>query len=251
MRIISLVPSVTETLFELGLEDQITAVTRWCNRPADKVLHKPKVGGTKNPKLDSVVELNPDIVILDCDENRKQDAEELERRGIRTFTVFPKTIEDSIDLIRDLGKMFSVQQQAKIMIEEIKERLEKHRTVRIYDSLILIWRAPYMTINSDTYVHSASSLFGFRNVFADHQQRYPSISPGDIEQINPNVVLFPDEPYPFKQKHLVNFKKEFPDLSATRKNHMLLFDGSYIAWHGFGTLRALREFPSLIASQLS
>jgi iron complex transport system substrate-binding protein len=251
MRIISLVPSVTETLFELGLEDQIAAVTRWCNRPADRVQQKPKVGGTKNPKLDSVVELNPDVVILDCDENRKEDAEELERRGIRTFTVFPKTIEDSIDMIRKLGEIFSVQQNSQLMIDEIEQRIERHRTGRIYDSLILIWRSPYMTINADTYVHSASNLFGFRNIFAGQEQRYPSLTAGDIAQINPDVVLFPDEPYPFKQKHIDLFKKEFPDLSATKKNRMLSFDGSYIAWHGFGTLRALREFPSVIAAQLS
>lgn len=251
MRIISLVPSVTETLFELGLDDQITAITRWCNRPADKVVNKPKVGGTKNPKLETVVKLNPDIVILDCDENRKQDAEELERSGIRTFTVFPRTIEDSIDLIHKLGEIFSVQQNATRMTDEIKQRLEKHRTVRIYDSLILIWRSPYMTINADTYVHSACSLFGFRNLFAAHPQRYPSIGAGDMALVHPDIVLFPDEPYPFKQRHVDGFKKEFPDLFSAKKNRTLLFDGSYIAWHGFGTLRALREFPSVIAAQLS
>ena len=251
MRIISLVPSVTETLFELGLDDQIVAVTRWCNRPANKVIHKPKVGGTKNPKLESIIEFKPDIVILDCDENRKQDADDLERRGIRTFTVFPKTIQDSIDLIRKLGETFSVQNASKGMIDEIEHRLENHRPDRTYSSLILIWRAPYMSVNADTYVHSACKLFGFRNCFTGHYQRYPVITPSKIAQVNPELVLFPDEPYPFQKKHVEKFKQEFPDLSATLNNRMFLFDGSYIAWHGFGTLRALRDFPSLIASELS
>ena len=250
MRIISLVPSVTETLFELGLDDQIVAVTRWCNRPANKVTNKPKIGGTKNPKLESIVEFKPDLVILDRDENRKEDADDLQRRGIRTFTVFPKTIQDSIELIRNFGEMFSVENHSKIMTEEIEHRLETQRPAHTYASLILIWRAPYMTINSDTYVHAASNLFGFRNCFADHQQRYPAITPTEIAQINPDVVLFPDEPYPFRKKHIEAFKQEFPDLSATLHNRMLFFDGSYIAWHGFGMLRALREFPVVIASQL-
>ena len=192
MRIISLVPSVTETLFELGLDDQIVAITRWCTRPAEKVIDKPKVGGTKNPKLQSILEWKPDIVILDCDENRKEDAEKLEKNGIRTFTVFPKTIDDSIRVIRQLGE-----------------------------------------------------LFGFHNVFAHHPQRYPPLTAEEIGRMDPEMILFPDEPYPFRQKHLDLFQQEFPGTRAVRNQRLFSFDGSYIAWHGFGTLRALREFPLL------
>ncbi|MCI0417158.1 helical backbone metal receptor [bacterium] len=243
MRIISLVPSITETLFELGLGDQIVAVTRWCTRPAEKVIHKPKVGGTKNPKLQSILEFKPDIVILDCDENRKEDAKALEKNKIRTFTVFPKTIDDSIHMIRQLGELFSVQPAAAAMTEEIQKLREAYKPDRIYESLILIWRKPYMTINADTYVHSACELFGFRNVFASHQKRYPPLTPEEIEQIDPEMILFPDEPYPFRRKHLDLFQQEFPGIRAVSNGQMFLFDGSHVAWHGFGTLRALREFP--------
>jgi iron complex transport system substrate-binding protein len=245
MRIISLVPSITETLFELGLDDQIVAITRWCTRPAEKVLYKPKVGGTKNPKLQSVLEWKPDIVILDCDENRKEDAEKLEQNGIRTFTVFPKTIDDSIHIIRQLGELFSVQSRAEEMASEIKRLKDAYRPARDYDSLILIWRKPYITINADTYVHAACELFGFRNVFALHPQRYPPLTTQEIERTDAEMILFPDEPYPFRPKHLDLFQQEFPQIRAVRNRQMFLFDGSYIAWHGFGTLRALREFPSL------
>ncbi len=250
MRIVSLVPSITETLFELGLDDEIVAVTRWCNRPAEKVVRKPKVGGTKNPNLDSVIEFKPDIVILDCDENRKEDADELESRGVRTFSVFPKTVEDSIQIIRDLGELFPVQLKAKQMIDEIQQLRENYRPAPIPDTLILIWRAPYMTFNADTYAHAACSLFGFQNLFAKHEQRYPTVTAKEIEQAHPAVVLFPDEPYPFRAKHLEQFKTEFSHVPVSRNNRMLLFDGAYIAWHGYGTLRALREFPSVISSQL-
>lgn len=243
MRIISLVPSITETLFELGLDDQIIAVTRWCTRPAEKVTHKQKVGGTKNPKLQSVLDLKPDIVILDCDENRKQDAEELEKNGIRTFTVFPKTIDDSIDMIRQLGELFSVQAKSEEMVSEIQTLRDAYRPPKVYDSLILIWRKPYITINADTYVHAVCELFGFRNLFALHPQRYPPLTTEEIERTDPEMVLFPNEPYPFRSKHLELFQQEFPGIRAVRNRQMFLFDGSYIAWHGFGTLRALREFP--------
>ncbi len=249
MRIISLVPSITETLFELGLDDQIIAVTRWCTRPAEKVIHKPKVGGTKNPKLQSILEWKPDIVILDRDENRKEDAEEIEKQGIRTFAVFPKTIDDSMQVIRQLGELFSVQSEAAAMISEIQNLRDAYAPGRIYESLILIWRKPYMTINADTYVNSACELFGFRNLFALHAERYPPLTSEEIERIDPEVILFPDEPYPFRPKHLDLFQQEFPGIRAVRNREMFLFDGSYVAWHGFGTLRALREFPSLFLTK--
>lgn len=251
MRIVSLVPSVTETLFELGLDDQIVAVTRWCTRPASKVANKPKVGGTKNPKIDAVVEFKPDVVILDCDENRIQDAEELERRGIRTVNVFPKTVSDSIQLLRDFGAMFSAQDKAQDMVDEIEQRMRSYQPSRRYSSLILIWRSPYMTVNSDTYVHSACRMFGFENAFANHAERYPAIAAAEIEQATHELVLFPDEPYPFRPHHMEQFAAEFSTLAAVKTGRLLLFDGSYIAWHGFGTLRALREFPSILAERLS
>jgi iron complex transport system substrate-binding protein len=246
MRIISLVPSVTETLFELGLGDQIVAVTRWCVRPSDQIKSKPKVGGTKNPKLNSIIEWKPDIVILDCDENRKEDADELEKAGVRTYSVFPKSIEDSVDLIRDLGELFAVQEKAISWIEEINDRKKSHETDRRYSSLILIWRSPYITINSDTYVDSAARMFGFDNIFASHSERYPRITVEDIRNLDPESALFPDEPYPFRLKHVEAFKEQFPTVRAVKENRLIHFDGTYIAWHGFGTLRALREFEPFI-----
>ena len=241
MRIISLVPSVTETLFELGLGDQIVAVTRWCTRPAHGVASKPKVGGTKNPKIDEIVSFEPDLVILDCDENRREDAEALENSGIKTLSVFPKTIEGSLALLRKFAEIFAVNSRVQEWINEIQERRAKLQPKR-FQSLILIWRSPYITVNFDTYVHSAAQMFGFDNVFASHNDRYPRLTPEQIAGTNPECVLFPDEPYPFRPKHVDMFKQQFPQLKAVQTNRLLTFDGTYLAWHGYGTLRALREF---------
>jgi iron complex transport system substrate-binding protein len=251
MKVVSLVPSITETLFELGLDDQIVAVTRWCTRPADKVQTKRMVGGTKNPKIELLAALSPDLVILDCDENRKEDAIELERRGIRTFSFFPKTVDDSIQLIRDLGEMFSVPSRAQSLVHEIEERRQNYRPQHKFVAVVLIWRSPYMSINADTYVHSACELFGFQNAFASHTIRYPVISSSEILKADPEVVLFPDEPYPFRKRHMDAFASEFPTLRAVNNGRLIHFDGSYIAWHGFGTLRALREFPRILENQLA
>jgi ABC-type Fe3+-hydroxamate transport system substrate-binding protein len=236
MRIVSLVPSVTETLFELGLDDQIIAITRFCRLPAEKVKLKPKVGGTKNPKLDDIVQLKPDVVIMDRDENRKQDAEFLKRNGIDVFATFPRSVEEGIQVIADLGKKFQVVEKANRMIEEIRQRM---KMLTIHDrkrALILIWRNPYMTVNRDTYVHAISALFGFDNVFADHQERYPKLKHEEIVACKAEVVLMPDEPYPFRQRHV----EELRALEA----QFLLFDGTYITWPGYGMLRALRELSA-------
>ena len=241
MRIISLVPSVTETLFELGLGDQIVAITRWCTRPAELVRTKPKVGGTKNPKIDTILNWNPDLVILDCDENRREDAEALEKAGVKTLSVFPKTIADSTDMLRNFGQIFGVERKVNDWIREIEER-RSHLHPKRFRSLILIWRSPFMTVNHDTYVHSAAEMFGFDNAFASHPERYPRLTSEQIQQSQSECVLFPDEPYPFRSKHIDLFKTEFPQLNAVQSDRLLTFDGSYLAWHGYGTLRALREF---------
>jgi ABC-type Fe3+-hydroxamate transport system substrate-binding protein len=180
-------------------------------------------------------------VILDCDENRREDADALEKAGIKTLSVFPKTIDDSVNMLRAFGELFAVEGQANDWIKEIEGR-RKHLHPLRYRTLILIWRSPYMTINHDTYVHSAAQMFGFDNVFSKHPDRYPRLTSEQIHTSEAECVLFPDEPYPFREKHLNIFKEEFPQLMAVQSNRLLMFDGSYLAWHGYGTLRALREF---------
>src|SRR3990172_4919343 len=146
MRIISLVPSITETLFELGLGDQLIAVTRFCRLPADRDKLKPKIGGTKNPKLEQIVAMKPDIVIMDQDENRKQDAEFLREHQIQVFATFPRSVEGAIDVIRELGMTFGVQREADRIIGEIKKRMAVYKKPQPKRTLILIWRKPYMSI---------------------------------------------------------------------------------------------------------
>ncbi|HJZ12845.1 MAG TPA: helical backbone metal receptor, partial [Acidobacteriota bacterium] len=213
----SLVPSVTETLFALGLDEQIVAITRFCKLPADKVQNKLKVGGTKSPSLKKILDLKPDIVVMDCDENRKQDADFLEKQGIRIFARIPKSIEDSIQLIEELGDLFEAQVTAKAICREIQQRMNKiSKTVSPVRTLILIWQNPYMSINHDTYCDAVCKFFGFENVFEQHTERYPKLSAEEIRSANPAIVLFPDEPFPFRKKHIEQFARDFSALPAVQ-----------------------------------
>lgn len=246
MRIVSLVPSATETLFELGLGDQVAGITRFCRLPEAALKTKPQVGGTKNPKLNRILELRPDVVIMDQDENRKEDAEALLQHGIRLFTTFPHTVHDSIDIIARMGNDFGAKARATEWCDELRERIATHTPLTRSRTLILIWPRPFITINSDTYVHNTASFFGFDSVFAKHAERYPRISATEIEDCAADAVLLPTDPYPFQPKHAAALKQKFGSLPAAKKDRFWICDGTYLTWHGYATLRALREFPPMI-----
>jgi len=242
MRIVSLVPSATETLYELGLEDQIVAITRYCVKPADRVRLKPKVGGTKNPIVSEIIALKPDIVIVDVEENREEDAEALQAAGIQLYVTFPKTMRESADMIRDMGKTFGAESRANEIADMIFKQMLKCQRADLCSALIFIWKQPYMTINHDTYVHDVCRFFGFENVFAEATERYPKLSDQQIREVFPSIALFPDDPYPFRPREVQEFQAQFPHIPRT-----LLFDGQLITWHGYGTLRALTELPPVLA----
>jgi iron complex transport system substrate-binding protein len=245
VRIISLVPSITETLYALGLEDQIAAVTRFCIYPADRVKFKPKVGGTKNPKLDEILALQPDLVIMNVDENRKEDAEFLKSKNVRLFVTFPNSITETCKMLIELGEMLAVEEKAKRMVEEIRG-LSDFQPPGRRKSLIFIWRNPYMTVAPETYVDSIARVFGFDNIAGSREDRYPKLSDEQIASLDPDVALFPDDPYPFRDRHVDEFRQRFPDLRCVRENRVAWFDGSYLTWFGYRTLLAFRDFPEIV-----
>lgn len=244
MRIISLVPSLTETLYELGIGDQIVGVTRYCVLPVE-AKQKAQVGGTKDPDLHAITEMKPDLVIMDRDENLMEHAEFLKEQGIRLFVVHVRTISDVEQMMTEIGETFSVRKPAERMRKAIHEFASFERPVDM-KTLILIWRRPYMTVNEATYVSEICRFCGLDNAFGSYSNRYPELSDEDIKKKNPEVVLFPDEPYPFQQQHLKEFRKLYPELQAVREHRLVSLKGIYLTWHGFGTLRAMRELPAVL-----
>lgn len=246
MRIISLVPSVTETLFALGLDDQIVAITTFCRFPEDRVIHKTKIGGTKNPEKEKILELKPDVIILNEEENRKEDADFFQDHGIPIRVSFPSNVVEASEMIRELGTEFHATRNAESICNQIDEAVRRINVPRAVSSLIFIWKRPYWTVNKSTYVNSICETVGLKNVFAELKDRYPQLTDDQIKDADPEAVLFPDEPYVFREKDVLEFQNHFPELKSVQQNKLIMLDGTYLTWHGVRTLKALHELPKIL-----
>lgn len=225
-RVISLIPSITESLFDLGLGDRIVGVSQFCTEPHGFVDRKPRVGGQKNPDHDKIAALQPDLVILNVEENRKEDVERLNTR-YRTFVTFPRRFYDSVSLLEDLGCIFDCPAAVRPFVDAIKVPVLPRPALR---TLYLIWRKPWMSINRDTYIHDVLSTFGYNNVCAGREARYPEITLDDISAMNPDVILLPDEPFRFRERHRSEVL-QWP-VAACLEGRVFLVDGSFFCWYG-------------------
>ena len=238
-KIISLVPSLTELVFDLGLEEQLAGRTRFCVHPKEKVEKVPIVGGTKNPRLDKIREINPDYIIANKEENRPEDIEELTDNFEVNVTDIA-TIEDALITIHELGQVFGKEDRAQKLITDIQSRLDDRPDASELRTAYMIWKDPWMTVGHDTYIHDVLDHWNLPNVFAD-KSRYPKIDLKELKRHNPDLILLSSEPYPFKEKHLSQVEEVCP---AAR---VLLVEGEWFSWYGshmkhaFGRLNAWRK----------
>lgn len=251
-RIISLVPSVTETLFALGLDDRLVGVTRYCTEPSASVAQKPKVGGQKNPDLQKIQSLEPDLIVANVEENRREDVDALAAMGIAVYTTYPRTVEEGIAMIRDLGRVTGTEETAEVMacsLEkvylEVFAEAASHQPVRVFCP---IWRRPYMSINRDTYVHDVLRSCGGENIFAGKLERYPQISLKEVADLQAEVVLLPDEPYRFLPRHMRDFEPFEDTIPALRTGRTHFVDGKLLSWYGPRIGESLRTLRPLLHS---
>lgn len=234
-RIVSLVPSITETLFALGAGDRIVAVTEYCTHPPDEVAEKEKAGGVKNPNLEKIVGLKPDMVIANQEENHKKHIERLEELGIPVFVTFPRTVEQGLQMVRDLARITDTEDRARELLSPIegahRETLEMVNRRGRSSVFCPIWKGPYMSINGDTYIHDILWTAGGANVFSGKGKRYPRVSFEEIVEAAPEVILLPDEPYRFTEDDLSDFTAH-PQIPAVKEGRIHLIDGKLIAWYG-------------------
>lgn len=247
-RIVSLVPSTTETLCALGLADALAGVTVYCREPADVVRTKTRVGGEKDPDLAKIRAVAPDLVITNVEENRREDVETLRAWGIPVWVTYPRTVADGIRMIRELGAVTGTEARAAEIAGALQALLDEVVTVTARRSpapvFYAIWREPWMTIGRDTYIHDMLRLCGGANVFSDHPDRYPSITLADVAARRPAVILLPDEPYRFRRTHLADFAP-YAEVPAVRDGRIHLVDGKPFSWHGPRIADALRTLPAL------
>lgn len=232
MRIISLCPSLTELLFDLGAGDDLVGRTRFCVHPADRVPEVEPVGGTKTPKLDRIIELAPDIVFMNQEENRFEDARALEAAGVRVFATLPRTPGETAAMVRRVAAAVGHPTPGERIARDIENREQRVRRAAEEAPPVsfacLIWRNPWMTVNRDTYAHSLLALAGGVNVFGGLTERYPSITPEAIASADPALVILPNEPFPFRERHV----DELVRLTGLPRERFRLADGELLSWHG-------------------
>jgi ABC-type Fe3+-hydroxamate transport system substrate-binding protein len=247
VRIVSLCPSLTELVFDLGAGDSLVGRTKFCVHPADRVDAVEKVGGTKNPKVARVVELKPDLVLMNDEENRKEVADALVQAGIRVHSSLPRTPEDTAAMVRAIGMALGRWREAEPIAADIERRADRvrreasrHPPVRY---ACLIWREPMMTVSDDTFIAGLLALPGGQNVFGNHADRYPTITPAELHDADPLIVLLPNEPFPFQPKHA----EEIAAQTRLPRERFKLVDGELLSWHGSRTPRGIDYAESVIA----
>ena len=239
MKLVSLCPSLTELVFDLGAGDSLVGRTKFCVHPAEKVEAVEKVGGTKNPKIDRIIELAPDLVLMNEEENRVEDAAALRSAGIRVLSSMPRTVDDTAAMVRAIGVALASSREAERIAADIERRADRvRRDASRYPPVryaCLIWRDPIMTVSDDTFIAGLLSLPGGQNVFGDRDDRYPTITPQELHDADPLRVFLPNEPFPFKSTHA----DELAGLSRLPRDRFRLVDGELISWHGSRTPKGI------------
>ncbi len=260
MRIVSLVPSLTEFLFDLGLDEQIVGRTRFCIHPRGRVDRAAIVGGTKNPNHARIVALKPDLIIANREENRKEDIDALARllpnagiklaMGTEILVTDIQTIDQALQEMIRIGIRCGREAEARRWVSDIEEcrpgrgAIPKsagtsHQPDNTFQrsaarpssisTVYLIWKDPWMTIGHDTYIHSVLEEWGFRNLFGG-RTRYPAVTLEEIRRLRPECLLLSSEPYPFKESHRAmlaeQLAEQLPDTMVR------LIDGEWTSWYG-------------------
>jgi len=248
-RIVSLVPSITETLCALGLADALIGITVYCVEPREIVGGKTRIGGEKNPDLEKIRGLAPDLVVANVEENLREHVDTLRSWSIPVWVTYPRTVVEGIQLIAELGDVTGTEARASELLGEIEPLYARVAGAadrrRAVDVFYPIWRGPYMTINRDTYIHDMLRVCGARNVFGDRPERYPTVTLDEVAAQRPAVILLPDEPFRFRRAHLADFES-YAEVPAVRDGRIHLVDGKPFSWHGPRIAQALRTLPALI-----
>jgi ABC-type Fe3+-hydroxamate transport system substrate-binding protein len=225
-RIISLVPSQTELLFDLGLEKEVIGITKFCIHPQHRVKQIEKIGGTKTVDLEKIRKLKPDLIIGNKEENEQGQIECL----MNEFPVWMSdiyTLKDAISMIEKIGLLTGKSENASILTAEILNNFKQlSRTPKASNVSVayLIWKNPYMVAGRDTFINDVLQIGGWENVFKD--SRYPIITADDLRRKSPDMIFLSSEPYPFAEKHLKEFKEIYPNAKT------IIVDGELFSWYG-------------------
>lgn len=223
MKIISLVPSITELIFDLGLENQLIGRTKFCIHPADEVQKIPHFGGTKSLYIEKIQAVKPDLIIANKEENLKSEIEIL-MKDFEVLLTDVSTLEENNAMILEIGEKTGVRGKAELMVQEIQNNFNQISPVLFPHSVLyLIWKDPIMAAGKNTFIDDMIQKAGFENIISQWD-RYPEI--GVNSEIFPEFIFLSSEPYPFSEKHFEEINKRFP------LSKCILVDGEMFSWYG-------------------
>ncbi|OJU28748.1 MAG: cobalamin-binding protein [Sphingobacteriales bacterium 41-5] len=237
LKAISLVPSITETLYSLGLNEEVVGITKFCVHPQDWFRTKERVGGTKNIHIQKIRELQPDLIIANKEENVKEQVEEL-AKDFEVLLTDVNNFEEALQMTRSVGNAVSKGFEADQLTAGIERKFSKINPAEQKTAAYLIWQNPYMTVGGDTFIHEMMKKAGFENIFAD-TNRYPETQINELKELKPEYLLLSSEPYPFKQKHIDELQQQLPGTKV------ILVDGEMFSWYGSRMLLAADYFRRL------
>ena len=275
-RVVSLVPSDTYSVAALGCGAALVGRTDYCELPADVAARVPSVGGTKNPRVEAILELSPDLVIANQEENTKKDLEQLAARGVKVFVAFPKRAADGIAHLARLARVFHVERDPKVRAllkhgyDVVREAEEARAQRSPLTTFCPIWMDPLMTINGDTFISNMLDLAGAANVFAERERRYPlaadlgqatplsgdrtagrdtrypRVTMDEVVAHAPHLVLLPDEPHPFSEVDAEVFRALA--IPAAQRSAVVRTTGKDLCWYGAWTVEGLPRLRTLVDS---
>lgn len=241
-RIVSLVPSQTEFLYDLGLDAEIVGQTLFCIYPENKHKTKTIIGGTKNLKLEVIAQLKPDLIIGNKEENEQKQIEYL----MHHYPVWMSdiyTLEDAFGMMKNVGEVVNKPNAANQIVNQIRLNFNNLQLTdnQHINVAYFIWRNPYMVAANHTFINHLLQKLNFNNVFANSLERYPQITNEDLVTANPHFIFLSSEPYPFKDKHIAELQQLLP------KAKILLVDGEMFSWYGSRLQHSATYFKQLIA----
>jgi ABC-type Fe3+-hydroxamate transport system substrate-binding protein len=226
-RIISLVPSQTELLYHLGLEEEVIGITKFCIHPMHWFRNKTRIGGTKNLDIEKIKNLQPHLVIANKEENTQEQIETLQQ-WFPVWVSDVNNLEDALEMIVTIGTITGKKEKAtslKTHIEQEFKSLQRTTFLTAPKVCYLIWKDPYMTVGGDTFISNMLQWAGFDNLYSQ-ASRYPQLSVNDLQSLNCELLLLSSEPYPFKQKHIDELQAQLPHTKIA------LVDGEMFSWYG-------------------
>lgn len=246
-RIVSLVPSWTETLFALGAGGKLVGVTDYCVHPAGGVAALPKLGGTKNPRVSEIVALHPDLVVANKEENRSRTVSDLENAGVPVLVTYARTLDRALQEIGQLARISGTEESGGAMVAELEAARARARSwVRSRRPRVaaLVWKSPYMVVGKDTFADALLCECGGANPFANREGRYPRVEAAELAAARPDVILLPSEPYAFAEADRQELLRL--DCPAARQARIHLVEGELLSWYGPRIARALDLFSELL-----